>query len=72
VTRERERERERERVNQVDSHGRWKGPCLQANPQCAHEAKNNVLTGELPRQFDGGSTSAAAAGDHECGRGGGK
>jgi hypothetical protein len=19
---------------QVDSHGRWKGPCLQTNPQC--------------------------------------
>jgi hypothetical protein len=24
----------RERVDQVDSHGRWKGPCLQTNPQC--------------------------------------
>jgi hypothetical protein len=23
-----------ERVDQVDSHGRWKGPCLQTNPQC--------------------------------------
>ena len=21
-------------VDQVDSHGRWKGPCLQTNPQC--------------------------------------
>jgi hypothetical protein len=23
-----------ERVDQVDSHGRWKGPCFQTNPQC--------------------------------------
>jgi hypothetical protein len=29
---EREREREREREDLVGSHGRWKRPCLQPNP----------------------------------------
>ena len=28
------REQLRERADQVDSHGRWKGPCLQTNTQC--------------------------------------
>jgi hypothetical protein len=32
----------RERVDQVDSHGRWKGPCLQTNAQCDPVVHNNV------------------------------
>jgi hypothetical protein len=31
-----------ERVDQVDSHGRWKGPCLQTNPQCDPVSQNQL------------------------------
>ena len=44
---------ERERVDSVESHGRWKGPCLQTNPNQVVPNNLNDCANQLIRAIAG-------------------